>query len=148
MKRATRLSLAAAAAVALLLAGCARIEVDEGPGPGVRVRDNRAPYAKPRMDAVAVLDRTLRNKIAVEQTNTRRSPTGTLEVWALLRNRTDYPLQVEGRAQFFDLDRVPVEGPSAWQRLALPGNSVATYREFSALTSGIGHYYIELREAR
>ena len=105
------------------------------------MRDPHAPYATVRLNTVNIIDKSLANwhgkedekysKIAVEQTNSRRTATGTLEVWATLRNRTDYPLQIEGRSQFFDSDQAPVEGPTAWQSVFLPANSVATYKEFS-----------------
>jgi len=140
----------------VLLSSCTEVEVDEGATPGVRVDDPRAPYATVRMNTVNIIDESLQNwededrrgKIAVESTNSRRTPTGTLEVWAVLRNRTDYSLQIEGRTQFFDRDRVPVEGPTAWQRVFLPPKSVATYREFSTKVREIGYYYIEVREGR
>ena len=36
----------------------------------------------------------------------------------------------------------------AAERVALTGNATATYRELSTETSGIAHYYVEIREAR
>jgi hypothetical protein len=142
----------------LLAAGCMHIDVREGPAPGVMVRDGRAPQATVRMNTVNIIDDSLQNwqarpgakhsKIAVESTNARRSETGTVEIWAVLRNRTDYPLQIEGRVQFFDRDQAPVEGPTAWQRVYLPPNSVATYKELSTKVMEIGYYYVEIREGR
>ena len=58
-------------------------------------------------------------------------------MWAVLRNRTDYPLQIEGRSQFFDADQVPIEEPSAWKRVHLPPNAVGTYRESSTKVEAI-----------
>jgi len=142
----------------LFLSGCKTVDVREGPGPGVRVRDPQAPYAGIRMNSVAIIDKSLeewygkpkekRGKIAVESTSARRTPTGTLEVWAVLRNRTDYPLQIEGRTQFFDRDEAPVEGPTAWQRVHLPPQGVATYKELSTKVQEIAYYYVEIREGR
>lgn len=146
--------------------GCTVLKVTEGPAPGVRVESPEAPYAGIRMNSVAILDKSLQKwyvyensitgtkeygkvgKIAVESTGSRRTPTGTLEVWAVLRNRTDHDLQVEGRVQFFDSNRSPVEGPTAWQRIMLPPNSVTTYKEFSTKVRNISYYYIEIREGR
>ncbi|MFH0965037.1 MAG: hypothetical protein V2A58_13640 [Planctomycetota bacterium] len=138
---------------ALLLAGCATTTIDEGPAPAVNV-----PAVPPRLNTAVIVDKSLQNwaggekdkyaKVAVEATNSRRTPTGTLEVWAELRNRTDYPLQVEARVQFFDADRSPVEGPSAWQRVFLPPRAVETYREFSTNVYDVNYYYIEIREGR
>lgn len=159
-------------AAALIAAGCV-VSVHEGAAPGVRVQDSRAPQAGIRLNTVNIIDKSLQkwdgdkrdpkwlallknnpeeakkySKIAVEATNARRTPTGTVEVWATLRNRTDYPLQIEGRAQFFDSSQAPVEGPTAWQRVHLPPNSVATYKESSVKVMEIGYYYIEIREGR
>lgn len=152
-------------AVCLLSTSCT--DVTEGPAPGVRVQDPRAPYATIRYNNVVVLDRSLqtwpvkkgdffgwpmehrnkKGKIAVESQGGRPTASGTLEVWATFRNRTNYPLQIEGRVQFFDLDKVPIEGPSAWQRIQLPPNSVAAYKEKSTRTD-VAYYYIEIREGR
>ena len=151
------LTFVAALAVTLLPGG-ETVDVREGPGPGVRVRSGLAPYANVRMNTVAVIDKSLqdwqgspgrkRGKIAVEDTNSKRTETGTVQAWALLRNRTDFPLQIEGRVQFFDEEQAPLEGPSAWQRLHLPANSTATYRENSTNTDHVKFYYIEIREGR
>jgi len=110
------------------------------------------------MNTVNILDKSLQHwagepeekggKIAVESTNARRNPTGTLEVWAVIRNRTDGQLQIEGRTQFFDRQQAPVEGPTAWQRVILPPNGVATYKEFSTMVDEPAYYYIEIREGR
>ena len=158
------------AAIVLLcggvLAACTVTSIQEGPAPGMKV-DSPSPYiAGIRMNSVAVLDDSLqewyiyensvtgvhergkKGKIAVENCNARRTPTGTVEAFAVLRNRTDYDLQVEGRVQFFDRDKAPVEGPTAWQRVYLPSNGVATYRECSTNINDVAFYYIEIREGR
>lgn len=138
--------------------GCSQAPLREGASVGVNVDHRMAPYAKPRMNTVAIIDKSLadwqgseegrRSKIAVEATNSTRSETGTLQVWATLRNRTDYPLQIEGRTHFFGPGQEPVEGPTAWQRVYLDANSVAHYKEFSTKIKGIEYYYIEIREGR
>ena len=149
----------------VLFSGCKAVTVvTEGPAPGVMVDSPKAPNAGVRMNSVAILDRSLQQwyvyeksgeepiehgkvgKIAVEATGARRTPTGTVEAWAILRNRTDYPLQIEGRVQFFMKDKSPLEGPSAWQRTLLQPNAVANYREFSTNVEDIAYYYIEIRE--
>ena len=159
-----------------LVGGCRTVtDVAEGPAPGVQVRDERAPQAHIRMNTVAIVDKSLQkwdtkrtvyrpswlaifaggntenqkySKIAVEGTESKRTPTGTVEVWALLRNRTDHPLTVEGRTQFFDQQGAPTDGPSAWQRIHLPPQSVASYTERSTKVMDISYYYIEIREGR
>ncbi len=155
-----RAAIIAAVIAVAALSGCSRtaVYVPEGPGPGVKVESELAPYATVRMNTVNILDKSLedwqggekgkKGKIAVESTNARRTPSGTVEVWTVLRNRTDFPLQIEGRTQFFDRDQAPVEGPSAWKRVFLPPNSVATYKETSTKVMEIGYYYIEIREGR
>ena len=160
MKRRLLLLLGVAATGAVALTGCQTetVNVREGPGPGVRVRSGMAPYATIRMNTAVVLDDSLQNwnvgqkgkysKIAVESTNAKRTETGTVKAWAVLRNRTDHPLQIEGRVQFFDEMEAPVEGPTAWQRVHLPANSVATYSENSTDADHVKYYYIEIREGR
>jgi hypothetical protein len=175
MKRSI-LSAVILASAACLFAGCATVvDVPEGAAPGVQVRDPMAPNARIRMNSVAIVDKSLQrwntkvveyqpawlsifslgrpenqkySKITVEGTNARRSATGTVEVWATFRNRTDYPLAIECRTQFFDREEAPVEGPTAWQRVQLPQQSVASYKEFSTNVMDVGYYYIEVREAR
>lgn len=137
----------------LSAAACTKVIINEGGAPGVN-----APQVGLRLNSVTIIDNGLQfwegkdedrwTKLAVESTNSRRTPTGTLEVWGVLRNRTDFPLQVEGRTTFFDQQQVPIEGPSAWQRLQLQPNSVAAYREYSIATSSVAYYRIELREGR
>lgn len=138
---------------ALLLCSCSSLP-PEGATPGMAVRSSRLPDAGIHLNQVVFTDKTLqrwsrlgkKSKIAVESHNARRTPSGTVEVWAVLRNRTDFDLQVEGRVQFFDSDRAPAEGPSAWQRVHLPANGVITYREFSTKIFDIPYYYVELKE--
>jgi hypothetical protein len=143
--------------LATLLAGCSTV-VQEGAAPGVRVRNDRAPQAGIRLNTVQIIDDGLQqwqgsdserwSKISVESTNSRRTATGTLEVWGVLRNRTDFPLQLEGRTTFFDQYQVPAEKPTAWRRVMLPPNGVAAYKELSVGTNDIAYYYIEIREGR
>ena len=170
------LSISIFVSAVCLFAGCTTVvKVPEGASPGVQVRDSMAPHAKIRMNSVVILDKSLQqwdsnrveyqpawlsifsynnpenekySKIAVEGTNARRSPTGTVEVWATFRNRIDYPLTIECRSHFFDRQEAPVEGPTAWQRVYLPQQSIGTYKEFSTNVMDVGYYYIEVREAR
>jgi len=126
---------------------------DEGPAPAVH-----NPHTRIRMNTVNILDRTLQqwpsgsgkrfSKVAVEGTSSRRTPTGTLEVWAVLRNRTDFPMHLEGRTQFFDAGEAPIEGPTPWKRLFIPPQGMQTYRTSSTLTGDVNFYYIEIREGR
>jgi hypothetical protein len=121
--------------------------VHEGSSAPVRIRDDNLPGTQIRWNNVSLLDKSIENKILVEGTNSRRTATNTLEVWALFRNRTDYPLQIEARASFFDASQAPLEGPTAWQRVVLPPNANGHYKEFSTRVN-IGFYTIEVREGR
>ncbi|MFQ5417322.1 MAG: hypothetical protein ACE5FL_09780 [Myxococcota bacterium] len=145
-------------AVALALAACAN-RLAEGPTTGGRVDPSLAPNAEIRLNTVAIVDKSLQRdregyfgtrrvgKIAVEATDSRRTPTGTLEVWATLRNRTNFDLQIEGRTTFFDGRKVPIETPTTWRRVFLPANSIGSYSELSTGVE-VAYYYIEVREAR
>ena len=154
----------------ILLAGCfvaagCNQQITEGPGPAVRVDDPRAPHAALVYNSVVFLDKSLSRslkqgeifgwklgpaqvtKIAVETQGGRRTQTGTLQVFATFRNRSDFDVHLEGRVQFFDKDKIPVEGPSAWQPIILPPNGVAAYKQFSTRIDA-SYYYIEIREGR
>lgn len=149
--------------VITVLSGCIQRSVKEGASPGIYADDE---MVKIRMNSVAILDRELQvtyvyeniltgtkeyghpSKLSVESSGARRTPTGTAEVWAILRNRTNYPQQVECNVQFFDRSGAPVEGPTAWQRLVLSPNSVSSFKEFSTHTTEGLNYYIQVREGR
>lgn len=89
-----------------------------------------------------------RFKITVENHNSRPTPTGTMEVWTVVRNQTDFPLQMEARTWFFDRHEIPSEKPTAWQRVYLPPQSIGNYREFSTPEQDAHHYFVEIREGR
>jgi len=134
--------------ILLALTGCGdRYAVNEGSYAPVRIRDKNIPGTQIRWNNVSLLDKSIENKILVEATNSIRTATNTLEIWALFRNRTDYPLQIEARASFFDPSQAPIEGPTAWQRIILSPNASANYKEFSTRVN-IGFYTIEIREGR
>jgi hypothetical protein len=143
-------------------AGCAQT-IKEGASPGIHVDDE---MVKVRMNSVAVLDQSLQvtyinentltgskeyghaSKISVESSGARRTATGTVEVWTLLRNRTNFPQQLECNVQFFDRSGMPLEGPTDWQRLVLSPNAVAPYKELSTTSAEGLSYYIQVREGR
>ncbi len=85
--------------------------------------------------------------IQVMKHDTRKTPTGTLEVWAALRNKTEDAVHIEARAQFFDRDHIPSEPPTAWERLVLPPKGILTFRGFS-LGDDAMWYQVEVRHAR
>lgn len=139
-------------AAALAGAACSGINKDEGPRQAVRIADERAPSQRLNLDTVVILDKSLQDrkagKLAVENSGARRTAADTVEAFAVIRNRTDYPLQIEGRTQFFDAMGIPLGSPSQWQRLYLDPQSINGYRELSTGTGDVAHYYIEIREGR
>lgn len=144
------LAIALALATALLVPGCGK-NFDEGPQQSIRVDDDNAPNARLNLDSVVILDKSVQDarssRIAVERHGARTSATGTLEAFAVVRNRTDHPQQLEFRTTFFDNDGVPIEGPSGWKRIFFDPNQINGYNEFSTKPNS-QHYYIEIREAR
>ena len=88
------------------------------------------------------------HRFRLEDQGSRRTATGTLQVWATLRNRTNFRLQVEVRVQFFDADKGPLEGPTAWQRVMLPANTITSWQENSIGTTQVAYYFGEIREGR
>lgn len=86
-------------------------------------------------------------KILVESSGASRTETGTLAVYTTIENLTDFPQAIQARTRFYDENRAPVEGFSAWQRIILPARGVDTYREMS-LTDRAGFFYIEIKEAQ
>ena len=100
------------------------------------------------LNAVNITDAAITNKIMVQATSARRTPTGTVEVWARLVNCTDFTQQVEGRTHFLDEAQAPAEGVSAWNRVILPARSYGVYHELSSNAVKVRFYYVELREAK
>jgi hypothetical protein len=140
-----------AAVVALALLGACQTPYQEGARMGVRINDPLAPNARIQFDQVVILDKGLQNsktgKIAVEQQGARRTETGSLKVIATLRNRTDFPQVLEVRVSYFDSGFAPTEKTSAWSRVFLLPNGVASYEESSMATQAVAHYYVEIKES-
>lgn len=140
----------------LPLVGCVHRDYPEGAARGIRTTADVGVGHAQTLNTVVILDESLQiwkdqgkergGKIAVEATNARRTPTNTVEAWAIFRNRTDFPLQLEARVSFFDEAQAPLEGPSAWQRVFLPPNGSADYRESSVDSTRVTFYRIEVRE--
>lgn len=141
----------AAAAMGMgLLAGCTNL-----PSDSTRLTERTAPIT---MNSVVFSDYNLsrtwdggifgdgeRYRLTVAQHGLRATATGTTEVYAVLRNHTDYDYQVEARTQFFDQDGVPADVKPTWQRLTVSANGLATYRELSTSTQPL-QYRVEVRE--
>lgn len=109
---------------------------------------NGVQIAPTTAEAAAQQNSVARYKVTVEQTDSSRSATGTMEVLTILRNHTNFPLQIEGRTQFFDRNKSPVEDMSPWQRVQLPPKSIGTYKTVSNKREEVEFFYIEIREGR
>jgi hypothetical protein len=129
----------------------------EGAMVAQKIDSQMAPNATIHLNQVVILDRDLQDtpgatkragKITVERQGGTRLTTGAMEVYATFRNRTDFPLQLECRTQFFGSQQEPVEGPSAWQRVMLPPLGITTFKGASLAFNNIEYYYIEVREGR
>lgn len=106
---------------------------------------NRTYITKSLFGTIENTDTTV--KITIESSGVRNTPSGTIEVWAMLRNRTDYDLQVEGMASFYDNGQAPLDDRSAWKRVYIPANGTALYKE-SSISNLAQHFMVEFREGR
>ncbi len=95
---------------------------------------------------VGFLDTSLKNKIAVENVDSRRTATNTLEVFTVLRNRKDKTYHITARTNYFDSNKRPLE-TTRWEAMVLSPRGVADYTALSTRTD-VGFYYIEVREGR
>jgi hypothetical protein len=100
------------------------------------------------LNSVSFTDRSITNKVLVQSTGARRTPTNTVEVMVRVVNCTDFPLQIEARTNFLTPEQAPAEPVSAWQRVFLAARSLNTYQEKSISTSQVGSFLVEMREGR
>ena len=141
----------------LILQACSTIE---GPEHGVKVAvsniDGKS-HVVERYDNIAILNHSLQktktgmfsggrssNKLSIERAGSSLTGTDTLEVWIMIRNRTNYNQQIEVRTSFFDSMGRPMDDVSGWSRMYLSPNSLNTYRTTSV--KQVSDYYVEIRE--
>ncbi|KAF0114149.1 MAG: hypothetical protein FD149_1923 [Rhodospirillaceae bacterium] len=105
-----------------------------------------SPLQEMPLNSVSITDHRILNKVYVRNVTARRTPSGTVELYAQVINCTDHPLQTEARTQFYDAGQAPAEPVSAWKRLYLPPRTSNIYREFSLGTTSIHAYMVEMRE--
>jgi uncharacterized protein YceK len=86
-------------------------------------------------------------RISVENHGITRTDTGTSQVWAVFRNHTDYNYMLEARTSFFAESGMPVDAEPVWQRVSVPANGTATYKEKSVTTDRL-KYRVEVRQAK
>lgn len=145
-----RTLIAVTAASTLLVAGCTSM-----PSSSTQLTERTAPmeyntvvftdYDLSRTWNEGIMGSGQTYRLSVENHGRRRTETGTTEVFAVLRNHTDYDYRIEARTQFFDEDGVPVDARPTWQRSTIPANSVSAYKTLSTGTQPL-QYRVEVRE--
>lgn len=86
-------------------------------------------------------------RISAKKHGIGRTDTGISQVWAVLRNHTDYNYMVEARTHFFDKNGMPVDAKPVWKRVSVPANSLARYKEKSVSNKRL-QYRVEVRQAK
>lgn len=134
-------SFFAVLAFVLIGSGCAT-EIVEGQRPGQYV-----PQASIQMNSAGFATLYLADKVAIERNAWSRSATGTVQVVAMLRNRTDYPQVIELQTMFFDQNKMPLGNPSTWEKVFLQPQAFANY---SCLSTDVdaAYFYVQIREAK
>ncbi|MBF0325613.1 hypothetical protein [Magnetospirillum moscoviense] len=107
-----------------------------------------SPLLEMPLNSVSITDFNVINKLFVRTVSAQRTPTGTVKVISQIINCTDYPLNIEGRTQFYDQAQAPSEPVSAWKRLNLAARTSNTYSESSIGTKNVQYYMVEVRETR
>lgn len=86
-------------------------------------------------------------RITTHDQGIARTATGNSEVWVVLRNHTDHNYVVEARTQFFAQSGMPTDATPVWQRVMVPANSLATYKEKSISNEPL-QYRVEVRQTQ
>ena len=128
--------------LALFVPACTTYDIREGTTAGTNVQ---SVSTEARLNRVGFLTKGLERRVAIQSTGTARTPTNTLEVNCVLRNRTDYEQRMMIRTQYFGEERNPNEGPNEWQTVIIPQNGIQTYKTYSAGIDAT-YYYIEIQE--
>ncbi len=97
------------------------------------------------LNSVQVIDENIKKKIMPQAVFARRTETGTVEVMARIVNCTDYDQEVLMHTSFMDLNQMPTEPVSNWQRVFLSPRSTKVYTEKS-MSIDVGYYLIEMDE--
>jgi hypothetical protein len=107
-----------------------------------------SPLMEMPLNSVSITDFNVINKLYVRSVGAQRTATGTVKVYSQIINCTDYPLNIEGRTQFYDPGQAPSEPVSGWKRLNLAPRTSNTYSETSIGTKTVQYYMVEVRETR
>lgn len=98
------------------------------------------------LDAVQLIDKSLRKAVVVQSVVARRTQTDTVEVVARLVNCTKAPLQLQARVSFLTEVQTPSEPTSAWREVFLEPKAFGVYSEKS-MSVEAASYLIEVRRA-
>ena len=109
----------------VVLAGCSKYR--EGPHPAVSVPE----VALEERETVVVLDDILAKKIAIEAQVNRWTDTRRLQVFANIRNRTDFVQNIDVQTVFKDEAGFSLRDETAWQRIILEPNETTNYTSTS-----------------
>ena len=132
----------------------------EGPTYGEKLINNNQDVLSYKLNTVAILDKEIQkwnylddkskhitnSKISIENLGIKSLSTNNVEAFTTIRNRTDYPLQLKIRTQFYDDNKIATEDPSSWKRIFLPQNSSMTYKEKSITINEVSNFLIEIKE--
>lgn len=112
------------------------------------------------MNSIRVLDQSLINqkknvlgltkgsaRIVIENEGVTSSELGNAEVFVVIRNLTDEDIQIECQTTWFDVNKVPLDGPSSWDTVFLTARSVGTFKQKS-ITSRAVNYMVDIREGK
>jgi len=123
----------------VVLVGCSKYR--EGPHPAVSVPE----VALEERETVVVLDDILAKKIAIEAQGNRWTETRRLQVFANIRNRTDFAQNIDVQTVFKDEAGFSLRDETAWQRIILEPNETTNYSSTS-LDDRARKYTIRIRE--
>lgn len=92
------------------------------------------------------IEGSLGNKIVVRNAALSINASGTTRLDVGFANCTDFPLQIEVRAQFMNESGVPLEQASGWKRVFLQPRTLSQYFESSTSDQSVGSYLVDVRE--
>jgi len=82
-------------------------------------------------------------KLTVDKHGSKALPSGSMEVWAVIKNHTDYDQEIQVGTQFYDIDQAPSEFEAVQQRMFITKNSTKTYRQTS-VKQNMKFYRVEI----
>lgn len=99
----------------------------------------------PSATVIMVNEKTLKDKIEVNNVTSKRSETGMLRVWGEIKNRTDKNLMIEVRAAFRGDKGQPIEKAGGWTRVFVRPDSQADFELLSTVENA-QEFVLEVQE--